>query len=359
MKLYKKISPYFLIALTAVLSTFILWLPFILKQNFQTIYENYDGVLYIIPAKTFYSIDLSLPLSPIYFAAHLPIYPISIKILSFIFGYLKSMLFSNILFTLILSLFFYFLLKTLKLSSSPLIAVMVFLFLPRFLVIRSVGAPESLFMLLILASLFFFEKEKFWLAGLLGGLATMTKIPGVLLFPVYLLVFIERYFTTGKLNWRWIYILLIPLGLLSVFSLYWIKYRDFFAYFHTGGTVPMPYPFSVFNSQAKWVGTAWLEDVVFYFFIYALTAVYLFRSKFRSFFYFSLIFLTATIFVEHRDIARYSLPLWPMAIVAFDKFITSKKFLIAAILILPAIYLYAWNFLGSNIMPIADWKPFL
>jgi len=92
--------------------------------------------------------------------------------------------------------------------------------------------------------------------------------------------------------------------------------------------------------------------------MYILTVIFLKDIKYRSFFYFSLIFFTATIFIQHRDIGRYSLPLWPMAVIAFERFFTSKKFLVALVLLLPAIYLYAWNFSLQNMMPVSDWTSF-
>lgn len=235
----------------------------------------------------------------------------------------------------------------------------VLLFLPRFLVVRSVGAPESLFILLILLSLYFFEKEKFWLAGLFGGLSAMTKTPGILLFPAYIFVIIESYVKSKIFNFKWLYLFLIPFGLFIVFGIYAIQYKDFFAYFNSGDNIHLVFPFSVFNFQKPWVGTAWLEDVIFYYFIYGLTIIYLKNIKYRSFFYFSLVFFTATLFVQHRDISRYSLALWPLALIAFEKFFTSKKFLIIFIILLPAIFLYAWNFLLYNVMPISDWSAFL
>ncbi|MFA6533080.1 MAG: hypothetical protein WCT22_03730 [Patescibacteria group bacterium] len=378
MKLYSILRPYLLIIAVVLISTIVLWLPFLLKSNglsFLDIYKHYDGPLYVIPAKTFYNpsaieklhIEIKLPTK--YFAAHLPLYPILIrtsKELIQLTGlrvngleYLKSMIGVNILATIGLVLFFYFFLNKFKLTKKPIILASVMLFLPRFLVIRSVGAPESLFILLILMSLFFFEENKFWLAGLFGGLATMTKAPGILLFAGYGLVFIERLIKIKKFNWNWIGTLLIPLGLLIVFGIYSIQYGDFFAFFHGNASVPMPYIFSVFNWKAKWVGTAWLEDILFYFFMYGLTVVYLKDSKYRSFFYFSLVFFVATIFIQHRDISRYSLPLWPLALIAFEKFFTSKKFLIIFLILLPAIFLYAWSFLSYNVMPISDWAAFL
>lgn len=232
--------------------------------------------------------------------------------------------------------------------------------------------------------MFFFEKKNYLVAGILGGLSAMTKTPGVLLFIAFLLVFLEQYLLSRKIFAGFLHKLtkvveiprlqksslgmtlfnilqlsLIPAGLILVFLFYQYRYNDFFAYFHTNANVPMPYPFAAFNFQQKWVGSAWLEDIVLYLFIYLISVVYLWNSKYRSLFYFSLVFFSASIFIQHRDISRYMIPLWPIACIALEKFLTSKKFLIVFLILLPAIYMYAWNFIVFNVMPIGDWSPFL
>jgi hypothetical protein len=299
----------------------------------------------------------------------LPLYPVLIRagkeVLQVVglnvdrLAYLKSMLLVNLLMTAGLACFFYFVLKKFRITSHPFMLTTVFLFLPRFLIIRSVGAPESLFLLLILGSLYFFEKEKYLMSGLLGGLSVATKSPGILLFGAYSLVIVEKLIKVKKIDLKYWGLLLIPLGLLGVFLLYWLQYGDFLAYFHSGDNLHLVFPFSVFNFQKTWIGTAWLEEIIFYFFLYGLTALALWKTKYRSFFYFSLLFFIATLFIQHRDIARYSLPLWPMAVIAFEKFFTSQKFKIIFLLMVVGIYFYAWNFVSYNIMPIADWAPFL
>jgi len=334
-------------------------------STFQYIYRNFDGPLYIIPAKTLYdpalikSLQMELSISPRYFAAHLPLYPILIRAFSFTFGYLKSMILVNFLATGLLGCFLLFLLKELKLSQKPLLLTILFLFFPRLLIVRSIGAPESLFILLILISLYFFEKEKYLAAGAAGALSAMVKTPGVLLFAAYGLVFLEKYLKEKKIQWKYMGILLIPLGFVAVCTLYYFQYGDFLAYFHSGDNIHLVFPYSVFNFQKTWVGTAWLEDIIFYFFLYLYTIFTLKDIRYRSFFYFSVIFFVAVLFVQHRDIARYSLPLWPLSAIAFERFLTSKKFLIAFMVLLPAIYLYAWNFMAYNVMPISNWLPYL
>ncbi|MBI1862860.1 DUF2029 domain-containing protein [Candidatus Microgenomates bacterium] len=373
--LYKKYRDQLLLVFLVIFSSIILWLPFF-KQNVIPavhlkgtdtgyIYRHYDGPLYIIAAKSFYdpnilrALKIETPLPDKYYAAHLPLYPITIKLLAPIMGYLKAMIVSTLLATILLVLVFYELLRRFKLSDKPFVLSCVFLFLSRFLVIRGIGAPEPLFMLCVLISLFSFEKKQYLLAGIFGGLATMTKLPGILLFPAYGLVLVESYMKTKKISPRSVLLLLIPAGLLAVCLIYQLQYHDFFAYWHTGYVVPMPYPFAAFDHTARWVGTAWLEEVVFYFFVYSLTVVYLKDSKYRSFYYFSLVFLLGLVFVQHRDISRYSLPLWPLACIAFEKFLTSRKVTIVLLLLLPAIYLYAWNFMQTNVMPVANWAPFM
>lgn len=366
----------FIITFTVLFSSLLLYLPFLLKSetwlglkipnsDMHWIYRNFDGPLYIVPAKTWYDpkkiagLKLETNLSPKYFAAHLPGYPAVIALFAPLLGYLRSMIFVVLASTVGLALFFYYFLREFKLSENPLLLTVVMLFLPRLLVVRSVGAPESLFMLLVLGSLFFFEKKKYVLSGIAGALAVATKSPGILLIFGYGLVALESFIKTRKVDWKMLWLLLIPVGLIGVFYLYFIQYGDFYAYFHTGGYVPMPYPFAVFNSSAQWVGDVWLEEIILYFFLYLLAILNFKDSKYRSFFYFGLVFFTATVFVQHKDISRYSLPLWPLALISFERFFTSKRFLLALVILLPGIYLFAWNFLLTNVLPVSNWAPYL
>jgi 4-amino-4-deoxy-L-arabinose transferase-like glycosyltransferase len=360
----KRIVPYCTLLIVVFTSTLLAWAPFLLSHSFETVYKHFDGPLYIIPAKTGYDPvkiesllrDPSMPKNPIYYAAHLPGYPLLIWFISLAgIGFLKSMIAATLLSTLLFAWGFYYVVKRMQLSKYPLLLTSIILFAPRFLVVRSIGSPEPLFMVAILCSLYCFEKKHYFGAGLAGALAVAIKVPGILLFPAFVLALIER----KLLKPAHLFLLLIPIALVAVFQLYANTYGDFFAYFHTGGTVPMPYPFSVFNASAKWVGTAWLEDVWFYFVVYAATAVQLWKSPHRSFFYFSIVFLAGTLFVEHRDISRYTLPLLPLAVIAFENQLTQKKFYPVLALGFIAAYAYAWNFIGANTMPITEWLPFL
>ncbi|OGK39038.1 hypothetical protein A3F34_00735 [Candidatus Roizmanbacteria bacterium RIFCSPHIGHO2_12_FULL_44_10] len=401
-QLYNKYRPYFIIAFLTIISTAILWMPFILKTDslygidtksisFQTVLQHWDGPLYIIPAKTLYDpqnetlANAPLGLETKYFAAHLPLYPLTIKALAPLVGFPKATAASTLLFSIFLFWFFYYFLNQLKLTNKPLLLTAVFMFItPRFFVVRSVGSPEPIFVLFILASLFYFIRKKYLLAGLTGALAIMTKTPAALLLVAYLGIILQDFMKDKKIDWRWLWLGLIPGGLLLVFAWYGRQYGDFLVYFHSGDNLHLLFPpFKVFNFQKNWVDTGWLEEVLFVYFFYGLTLVELWpESRMSSwitrifsnlkevfqrnqtrvnqvFFYFTLVFFISLISVQHRDIARYSIPLLPIALITFERFFTSKKFIIVLVFLLPAIYLYAWNFMLFNIAPITDWVPFL
>src|SRR3989338_9695974 len=165
----RNILSYFTVIGIVLLSTLIFWFPFLFRfqswlgftisdSNFLYIYRHYDGLLYVVAAKTLYNVKListfpiDIGFDPKYFAAHLPLYPLLIRLFAPIFNYSKSSILVNILSTSILALFFYYLVKQFKLTKNPILLTSVFLMLPRFLIVRSIGAPESLFILLILLS---------------------------------------------------------------------------------------------------------------------------------------------------------------------------------------------------------------
>ncbi len=379
--MFIKAKPYLIIALLTIFSTLIIWIPFILHlkefngfkiehPGFYTVLSHWDGPLYIIPAKTFYNTNSPifkenlLGLSKEYFAAHMPLYPLTFFLFSPFIGFVKAPVFSTLLFSIFLFWFFYYFVKNFNLSKNPLFLTFIFMFLtPRFLVVRSVGSPEPLFMLLILMSVYFGIKEKYFFSGLLGGLAATCKSPAILLFGSYVIYYFYLFLKIKKIKIEWFWSLLIPLGLLSVFTLYYFQYGDFFAYFtaETKNNLKLiEYPFSVFNFQKMWVGTAWVEEIVFVYFFY-LMAIFEIKGKeyLKSIFFFMIVFFIAIISVGHRDISRYSLPMLPFAAIAFEKYLTSKKFLTILVLLLPALFFYAINFTAANVAPIVDWKPFL
>ena len=58
------------------------------------------------------------------------------------------------------------------------------------------------------------------------------------------------------------------------------------------------------------------------------------------------------IFVAHHDLVRYMLPIFPLSlIIAYERFIVAKEFKMAMVLIIPAIYIYTWSGVQTNLAP--------
>lgn len=356
-------------------STLILWFPFMTHSSsvgyikegvtMLDLYSHWDGPLYVIAAKTWYNPNHIifengvLDLSPAYFAAHLPLYPFLIQVGSFI-GYLKSMLVVPVIFAVLYLWTFYAFAVRYSVTQKPLLLTLVAAFFsPRFFVVRSVGAPETVFMFFIMASLYFFMGKRYFLSSVAGALAVATKTPGILLFFAYGLYFLEE-LLRRQWTWKSLYILIIPLGFAGVSLLYLMQTNDFFAYFNSGDNIHLLLPpFQMFNRTAQWVGTGWLEDSMLYLLLFGAATYTLWQKKtLRPLAYFSLVFLLAVICIEHRDIARYAIPLLPLTLIAYERFFTSRAFVVAMLLLLPALYFFGWNFMMENRAPITDWKPF-
>lgn len=379
-----------ILAVVTLTLTFLVWLPHLLalpsfwglsfKEGFSTIYRNFDGLEYVIIAKSYYipSLVATLPqsLPAGYFASHFPGYSVLISIFAPLLGFLKSMLFVSVLSTILATWAFYFLVKNLKLTSSPLFLSCLFLILPaRWLIVHSVGSSEPLFIFLVISTLYFFirfEQTNHFgdivLAGIAGLLAQIVRPPGILLFIALVLYIHFRLYLQSKaigFSKAWINhlkyfpLILIPLGLLSIFYLYGQTLGDFWAYFHSGDNIHLALPpFQVFNQNQFWVGDIWLEDIIYIFTLGFLGGVMLWKRKLYSLSFFVLTYLIASTLVAHRDISRYLLPISPFIIIAFEKVLTSREFKIILPIIALAIYLYSQNFLLSNTAPIPNLQLF-
>ena len=376
MQQIKKLIP--IIILTLV-PTILIWLPFFTRlktfwniplpqTGMATIVSNFDGPLYIIAAKTLYNPELigknyQFPLANEYYSAHFPLFPILIKTFAPVFGHPYSMLFITAISSCLALYFFNKHAKKYLNNSDALWLTFVFSIFPaRWLIVRSVGSPEPLFLAAILASTYFFKEKKYWIAGFWGLIAQITKSPAILLFIAYSL----QIFATHIKNYksidfkRYLSLLLIPTGILIVFLFYLFRMGDFWIYFKSGDNMHLFFPpFQIFNYSAPWVGTFWLEEVIFIYLIGILGIYKLYQEKLKTYFYFSLVFFVPLLFVAHRDLMRYSLPIVPFLLLGYRDLLIKKEFKFALIAIIIPIYLYSLAFISQNTMPISNWAPFL
>ncbi len=378
-----------ILALTflSAISVFILWLPFFLRlksvwgiplpnEGMATIVANYDGPLYIVVAKTLYNPRLvsnfSFGLPNEYYAAHFPLYPILIKLSATFFGFPYAMLFVTAISSILAAYFFYIFIQDFVDKKNALWMTAVFLVFPaRWLIVRSVGSPEPLFIASVIATLYYFRKQKYLAAGFWGSMAQLTKSPGILLFVALFLAqvfpILRKAATTTitrlipSINLKsYLSIFLIPLALISVFVLYKIQLNDFLAYFHSGDNLHLFFPpFQIFNYSQPWVGTFWLEEVIFVYLFGLLGLIKLIKMKENQLAWFVGVFFVSILFVSHRDIIRYSLPIVPFLLAAFSDTIVTKEFKLAMIVLIIPVYLFSLSYISQNVMPVSDWAPLL
>lgn len=366
------------ILVISLLPIFVLYIPFLFKAHdfffltfqetgFVNVLKNWDGPHYIVVARTFYNLSaieqyLFTDVPPIYYTAHFPLYPIAIALVAPVMGYFYSGLFVNLLCGVLLNIVFYRVAE--RFTKHPLFLTFVFTVFPaRFFVTRAIVAPETMMVLCIFLSLVMWEEKKYFRGALWGALGILSKVKAGFLFPAYIASECEKYLTKrASFQKATLWALLIPLFLVGLFYIFYLQTGNFLAFFEAekGNDLFVTFPFAQFNSKAAWIGTAWLEDVVLYFAaLFILTVTLYFKKENRSWFYYVLFYGIFLIFVPQRDITRFMFPMYPIFLLTFEQFFTSREFKIALIILLPAIYFFAWNFMIQNQAPIANLAPFL
>lgn len=376
---FTKYHRHFKLVILTVLSTIGFWLIFYFNLpgkigfdnvSLETIFANYDGPNYMVISKCGYNKNcigpnFSLPQPLEYYPAHFPGYPALITFFSNFTTGPKAMIFSTLLGSIFLSLILYEFLQLYLGEKKSFWLTIVFLFFPaRFFVLRQVGAPETWFLATTLASIFFYKKNKFWWSAIFAALAMTLKTPAILLLVSYGIIAIKEWVDTCQflpVFKKYFPYILVPITVVLIFYFYYLQTGNFWAYFHSGDNFHLNFlPYLVFISTKSWINTIWLEDIV-YIFLFAIYGVYRLvkKYKFDIVAIYPLVFTLATLLVAHRDISRYIAPIYPFMLLSYKKFFTKRPVKVILILLIPAIVLYAVNFVCGNIAPISDWTNYL
>lgn len=365
----------------AVLSLFIFWLPFGLKintlwgidfdrQGMEVVVQNFDGLNFLVVAKSLYDPKViesinSLFLTgndPIYFSAHFPLFALVIKLLGSVMSLSNALLVAIVIGNILLTIAIYNLIKLVsKNEYLAMILTTVTLFFPaRMLSVRSVGSNEPLFIFFILTSLTLAIQKRYWPSAIAGALGVLTRSPGILLFGVYLWQWVVE--DGGWINKTKKYLpyLIMPATLLALFAFYAVRYSDPLAYFNSGDNLHLFFPpFQIFSNTASWINDMWREDIIYLYLFYG-AGLAMINDKWLMLKRWGIVYGTTLLFVVHRDLARYALPLAPVAIIGYLPLIEKvpKKIWIVALILLIPIYLMGWQFVLKNVQPISNWAVF-
>jgi len=377
----KNLNEIYILILITLIAALALYFPF--RNNISVLTRYWDGPNYMYVAKTLYSIPENNPLSfygipPSYFSCHLPFYPLLIRFMSFFSGYEIGMLLVSIISSIYLSVIFYLFVKELKLVEQPFWAAILLLFLPpRILIYRNLGATEGIFLALLITSLLCFYKKKYALASLFAGLASITRIFGILLIPIYLTeLFFEHYKNrkhTATKNIKgyivqiysfleklvcdrnlWIiYAGGIPLFL--TFFYYQHVFGDFFAYMSYNSRLFGSYPFEIFVAYSKSANT---HSAEFYLLMYLLYGFGLYQIRNRGvLFKYSLVYFLLMLFVIHTDLSRCLLAIAPFTIVIpLSNLFQTRRSKLLMLVVIPLVYIYSWNMIPGNLLNAAVYE---
>lgn len=181
-------------------------------QMISGLWVHWDGLWYLSIATFGYQ---GRPTATAFF----PLYPLSMKLLGG--GVVGGMIMSLVAFAVALL----FLNRLVTLELGPRVAWFTLLglaFFPAAFFLNAVYS-ESLFLALAAGSLYYLRTDKYWIAGLLGALATLTTIYGLLLaLPFAWLIWRKHGFRLRKLC----HVLWMPVGLLAYMVFLFKRFGD-------------------------------------------------------------------------------------------------------------------------------------
>lgn len=205
---------------------------------------------------------------------------------------------------------------------------------------------ESLFLLLAVSSFYAARKGHWWLAGLLGGVSSATRIFGILLLPALVLQIFHSKTDLKQIKW----LLMIPSGLLAYMVYLWFTVNDPIAFFHlqaivgeqrTSGFTSLPRTFARYYNMLVSVSvynpiyqTLILEVISGALFLILPVYGYIKKKIALSYLFFALTgFLVASAQGSLSSVPRYVLVLFPSFII-FALFVNDLPKIIQYLVIL-------------------------
>ncbi|MDO8555323.1 MAG: mannosyltransferase family protein [bacterium] len=194
-----------------------------------TLHAKWDSFWYLDVAQNGYSFQGENKLSNI---AFFPLYPLLTRAISPIFNnnLILSGWFLSTFFLFLAVVYLYKLATEFHKNINPKLAIIFLLIFPTSFFLNAVYA-ESLFLFLATASFYYALKKNYFLAGIIGFFASLTRVTGILLFLPLLWEYFSNFGFRRVFNLKLASLFLVPLGTI-VFSLYhYLKFGDLLLYF--------------------------------------------------------------------------------------------------------------------------------
>jgi len=333
------------------------------------IYRNWDGPGYVVVAKTFYNVPLINKINPFpflnatHYAFQLPLYPLFIRLFSFI-GYNESMIFVSQLFALLFSIALYFLIKMVNPKANALmVAILSIFYTPRWFIVSHVGSTEPQMLFFITLFMIFFLRKKYLPSATALALAQLSKPQGIVFFVGIALYYTYEILITRKKTitaylQEFAPYLLIPLTLLGIFILYYISYGNFYVFFGDDVFFSMKTQLMAVLTAKDILNfpvgfwTVWKEAIVYTYILYFIPIILLFEKKLYIFGIVALVYFLSVLSIIQTDIARYIIPLLPFFFLGYAEALSKKPVYIALFICIPAVFLFSVGYINYNLAPL-------
>jgi Gpi18-like mannosyltransferase len=160
-----------------------------------------------------------------------PLYPMAMRLLGAVIGdqFIAGIIISNLL--LFIASFFLFLLsdRICQNKKTAMLSVLILYFFPGSYLLSGVFS-ESAFICFSVMCFYYFETDDYALCGISGFFLTLTRPFGVLILLPLCLRYMQRNGLQFRL--RSLFLLLIPMGILSFFAYCYFMTGDFLFYVH-------------------------------------------------------------------------------------------------------------------------------
>ena len=208
-----------------------------------------------------------------------------------------------------------------------------------------IGYTESLFLALTLSCFLAARKERWWMAGLFGAGACLTRVNGLILLPALVTEAGLQYWQTRRINLRWLWLVLVPVGFLGYL---WLNHQvtgDYFAFTrimreHWYKKFASPW-FGIHDVYLRAIGSNVNEGLneLIAIALISVCAVWSWmrlRPSYSVWITLNWLLINSTAFV--LSVPRYTLTLFPVFIL-FSKACTGRRFWFAMLTIWSLLYL--------------------
>ncbi len=158
-----------------------------------------------------------------------PLFPWMVRALFGLFGEIQlAAFFVSTLASVGLGLLLYHLAAMDKVKSPELAVWFLFIFPTSYFL--HIGYTESLFLCFAMGAFWCGRKKIWWLSGLLGCMAALARINAVVLLPALAFEALSEYKQSKRWNPGWLWLLLVPIGLLGYLGVNYLTTGDPFLF---------------------------------------------------------------------------------------------------------------------------------